>query len=169
MALTYENIATTTLGSSTATITFSSIPATYTDLRLVFKGNCVSASRYIIYRFNSDSGSNYGMTSMGGDGTGSGYSISRSSDTYLFTNNYSGASDTFPQLVTTDIFSYASSIFKTTLSEVSNDKNGSGTIDRTVGCWRSTSAITSITIYYGGALANIAAGATATLYGILAA
>jgi hypothetical protein len=35
MATTYEPIATTTLGTAAAFITFSSIPATYTDLRLV--------------------------------------------------------------------------------------------------------------------------------------
>jgi hypothetical protein len=35
MATTYEKIATTTLGTAAATFTFSSIPATYTDLRLV--------------------------------------------------------------------------------------------------------------------------------------
>ena len=168
MPATYSPIATTTLGSAASTISFSSIPATYTDLRLVFTGNCVSVSRYLIYRFNSDSGTNYSMTSLGGDGS-SAYSIRRSSDTYLFTNNYSGASDTIPQLVTTDIFSYAGSTFKSSLSTVSNDKNGSGTVDRTVGLWRDTSAITSITIYYGGALADIAAGSTATLYGIKSA
>ena len=165
MPTTYEPIATTTLGSATATITFSSIPATYTDLRLVFVGNCVSASRYLIYRFNSDSGTNYSMTSLGGDGA-SAYSLRRASDTYLFTNNYSGASTTVPQLVTTDIFSYAGSTNKTSLSTVSSDTNGAGVVDRSVGLWRSTSAITSITIYYGGALADIAAGSTATLYGI---
>ena len=35
MATTYEPIATTTLGSAAASITFSSIAGTYTDLRLV--------------------------------------------------------------------------------------------------------------------------------------
>jgi hypothetical protein len=35
MPATYEPIATTTLGTAAAFITFSSIPATYTDLRLV--------------------------------------------------------------------------------------------------------------------------------------
>ena len=35
MPATYEPIATTTLGSAATNITFSSIPATYTDLRLV--------------------------------------------------------------------------------------------------------------------------------------
>jgi glycosyltransferase involved in cell wall biosynthesis len=42
MPATYEPIATTTLGSAAASITFSSIPATYTDLRLVIVGNLSS-------------------------------------------------------------------------------------------------------------------------------
>ena len=38
MASTYEKIATTTLGSATASYTFSSISGTYTDLILILVG-----------------------------------------------------------------------------------------------------------------------------------
>jgi hypothetical protein len=58
MATTYEPIATTTLGTAAASITFSSIPATYTDLRLVVMCKLL-AHQLLMFRFNSDTGSNY--------------------------------------------------------------------------------------------------------------
>ena len=45
--------------------------------------------------------------------------------------------------------------------------NGGGTVERSVGLWRNTAAITSITILLDSG--NYAAGTTATLYGILKA
>ena len=39
MAITYEPIATNTLGSAAASVTFSSISGTYTDLVVVVSGN----------------------------------------------------------------------------------------------------------------------------------
>jgi hypothetical protein len=158
-------IATTTLGTAAASITFSSIAGTYTDLRIVFVGNAVDASRYLTLRFNSDSGSNYSMTYLTGDGT-SAVSGRRTSDTFLYSNNWSGNSTTIPQMITSDIFSYAGSTNKTVLFSTSSDKNGSGNTDAVVGLWRSTSAITSVSLQYV-ATSNIAAGSTATLYGIL--
>lgn len=164
MPTTYEPIATTTLGSAASSITFSSIPATYTDLRIVFVGNCVSASRYLALTFNADLLTNYSMTYLAGDGT-SAVSSRRTNDTVLYSNNYSGSSITIPQMITADVFSYAGATNKTTLFTTASDKNGSGTTDVAVGLWRSTSAITSIALTYV-ATANIAAGSIATLYGI---
>jgi hypothetical protein len=73
-------------------------------------------------------------------------------------------------MVTMDILSYRGSTFKTSLNTATNDKNGSGIVLRNVGLWRSTSAITSITLldtYGGGGQFDV--GTTATLYGILRA
>ena len=56
MPATYEPIATTTLGSAAASITFSSIAGTYTDLRLVMVGT-TSASDWAFVRFNGTDGS----------------------------------------------------------------------------------------------------------------
>lgn len=166
--VTYEPIASQTLSVAAATITFSSIPSTYTDLRLVFNGNYSAASRYLTLTFNADSGSNYSNVNMGGDSTGM-FSYNRTSATVLYTNGITGVDISIPQLVTTDIFSYANSAYKTTLSVVANDKNGSGSVDANVGLWRSTSAITSITLQYTSGGGTINVGSIATLYGIKAA
>ena len=66
-----------------------------------------------------------------------------------------------------DIFSYAGSTNKTLLITGANDVNGDGSSEKNVGLWRSTSAITSITIHLSSG--NFANASTATLYGIQAA
>jgi hypothetical protein len=67
MAITYDPIATTILGSAAASITFSSIAATYTDLVIVVKGGCDNGS--LRMQFNSDTGSNYSELTMSGNGS----------------------------------------------------------------------------------------------------
>jgi len=161
MAATYEPIATTTLGSAAATITFSSIPATYTDLRLVLVGNNGVGSNSTYLRFNSDTGSNYSRTKLEGDGSAAA-SGRNTSGTYIIV----GDNRTTIGLQTMDIFSYAGSTNKTVLCSTANDTNGAGTINVTVGLWRNTSAITTIVLSIAD---PFSAGTTATLYGILKA
>lgn len=60
---TYIPLANSTLGSTAATVTFSSIPATYRDLVVIVNGK-TSANQATGLRFNSDSGSNYSMVRM---------------------------------------------------------------------------------------------------------
>ena len=161
---TYEPIATQTLASAAASITFSSIAATYTDLRVVLVN--VATTTFPQVRFNADSGTNYSWTWVGG--TGAAAQSGRFTSQTEFYNNISGSS-TVPFMTTYDIFSYAGSTFKTMLWNESNDQNGSGVTSPKVGLWRSTAAITSIAIradIYG---TTFGIGTTATLYGIKAA
>lgn len=169
MPATYEPIATTTLSSAAASITFSSIAGTYTDLKLVIVGASATEGRLLL-RFNSDSATNYSYTVIKGDGTtaashrGTSQDYWRSYETVFPTTNAG--------LATVEIFSYAGSTNKTLLYTGAMDKNGSGTITSVVGLWRSTSAITSITCYSGNLTTttyNFNTGTTATLYGILKA
>ena len=166
MAKTYEPIATTTLGSAASSITFSSIPATYTDLRLVLVAIGATATIYPHIGFNSDTGTNYSQTTLRGNG--SSVDNSRGTNANYLEWSYAVPSTTIPAFDTIDIFSYAGSTNKTCLLTASGDQNGSGQVERTVGLWRSTSAITSIKLdNYAGA--NFGIGTTATLYGILKA
>jgi len=75
MPATYEPIATTTLGSAAATITFSTIAATYTDLRLTLVFTTSVGGANVFFRFNGDTGTNYSYTSL--EGSGSAASSSR--------------------------------------------------------------------------------------------
>lgn len=158
-------LATTTLSSAAASITFSSIPSTYTDLRLVMGGTITTTGEKPYIRFNSDSGSNYSHTSIYGNGTDA-ESFRQSNITYLNSSYGGDWNSTNPSFFTLDIFSYAGSTNKTTLHTFSGDKNGSGYVARVVGLWRSTSALNDIYIFASGS-DTFKTGTTATLYGIL--
>lgn len=168
MPATYDSLATTTLGSGAADITFSNISSSYTDLRLVvvFQGSI----NLVGIRFNSDTGNNYSNTILDADGS-SARSIYTTGANYIAINsNATVPSSTNFTLSTIDLFSYSGSTNKTCLISNANDKNGSGSVSEIVGLWRSTSAISSITILDrnpGGN--NLNTGTTATLYGILKA
>jgi hypothetical protein len=165
-AATYEPIATSTLSSTTNTITFSSIPATYTDLRVVTVGT-MDAGFDAILRLNGNSGLVYSGTFLRGNG--SAVSSTRSTTgTGIYYLNAGGYSATIPFLAEIDIFSYADSTFKTFLSRLSGDQSGSGWTVSGVGLYQSTTAITSVSLIASStAVWNI--GTTATLYGILKA
>jgi hypothetical protein len=169
MPATYEPIATTTLTTATATITFNSIPGTYTDLRLVFVGTVDSggAGSGLRLKLNNDATSLYSLTEFYGTGA-SAASARVTGNAFAYLSNAAGLSTTTPMMATFDLFSYTASINKTALSEFNADVNStSGVIERMVHLYRSTSAITRIDIY--PANPNFASGTTATLYGILKA
>lgn len=156
MPATYEPIATTTFSGSTSEVTFSSIAASWTDLRLTFVGT--SASQALAIQFNSDTSTNYSKTVVRTDAGGPSSFRNSSLDRIII-----ASLNSTPLYVGTDIFSYASSSFKTVLIDEAQDQSGSGFVNRSVALWRSTSAITSIRLYgYSGS--NITG--TATLYGI---
>jgi hypothetical protein len=163
MPSTYEPIATQTLGSAASSITFSSIAATYTDLRIVITGTIIAGNVYRI-QYNGDTGSNYSITILEANGSTVGSARSTGGTSILAGFTY-GGSDTIPQFVSYDVFSYAGSTFKTALATASVDQNGSGSITRVVGLWRNTAAITSIAITTSSG-GNVPSGTTATLYGI---
>jgi len=170
MPATYDKIATTTLGSAAATIDFNSIAASWTDLKLIVTGHQTGTGGAVMYLgFNSDTASNYSNTEIRGNG-----SVTASSRGTSTTNMRIGfiqddsISSSYTSVSIADIFSYAGSTFKTVLGAGSADANGSGVVGNAVGLWRSTAAITSITIF--PVTGNTwTANTTATLYGILKA
>jgi hypothetical protein len=156
---TYTPIATTTLGSSSATVTFSSIPSTYTDLVIVFNGaNTAGLNKFI--QFNNDTSSLYSCTALGGDGTSassSRFTVAAYIDVFNSGTNRS--------MIIVQVQNYSNTTtFKTYLSRNSAASNG---VEAIVGMYRSTAAINRIDLKV---TANAyAAGSTFTLYGIAAA
>jgi hypothetical protein len=163
MPSTYEPIATQTLGSAAASITFSSIPANYTDLRLAIVLKNVSSDNPIL-RLNSDTGNNYSRTILTGNGSSATSGRSTSTGNIILGYNFHGGSAQFA-FYTIDLFSYTGSTNKTLLFTSSEDENGSGHVIRGVGLYRSTSVISAATLsnFSGN---NFDTGTTATLYGI---
>ena len=162
---TYEKIATTTLGSATATVTFSSISSAYTDLVLITADilNTVNlATAYM--QFNSDSGSNYSNTYMEGNGSSAGSGRSSNQTRMSIMRSYGG--DRTMNIV--NIQNYTNATTNKTAICRYGSGGSSSSAGAAVGLWRSTSAITSIVIGIDGGY-NFSAGATFTLYGILKA
>lgn len=177
MAKTYEPIATTTLGSAQANYTFSSIPSTYTDLVLVIHAKAASTLYYntnLLLRFNSDTNTNYSQTRLTGNGS-TASSGRGSNDVYTYVgqipNATSGNSANDRSANIVNIMNYANTTtYKTHVSRSNAIPSGStstNSVEAYVGLWRSTAAITSITILPDSN--NLDTGSTFTLYGIKAA
>jgi len=162
MPSTYEPIATQTLGSAAASVTFSSIPSTYTDLVIVtsIRGD---ASQNANIRFNNDTASNYSDTYLEGNGT-SASSGRRTSQTSIVDGGfYTSTASTF-SVGLIHINNYANTTtYKTALFR----SNRSDAVQAVVGLWRSTSAINRIDIIAGSG--NFEIGSTFSIYGIKAA
>jgi hypothetical protein len=164
MPATYEPIATTTLGSATPSITFSSIASTYTDLRVAIVATS-DGSRTIWLRFNADTANNYSVTELYADGA-SAASLRQSNFSAINLAGAANLSTTIPHLYSIDVFSYTGSTNKTVLATKAGDQNGSGYSVVDVGLWRNTAAITSLTLQCGNGADNFKIGSTFTLYGI---
>ena len=163
---TYEPIASQTLGSAAATVTFSSIPQGYTDLVLVANTAQASGNNSLRFRFNGDSGSNYSDTYLAGNGTtaSSGRDTSQTSGI-----SYAGSSTAIETNYIVQFMNYSNATTYKTVLGRSNRASDATAAD--VGLWRSTAAITSISLAMGGSFPtnNFATGSTFTLYGIAAA
>lgn len=161
----YDSIATYN-PTSVSTVTFSSIPSTYTHLQLrVLARTATSASDFIAIRFNGDGGSNYGFHRLFGDGASAGAGSS-TPDTVIAWNVADGgdAANVFNACVF-DILDYANTNkFKTARFLEGHDFNGSGVVELRSGAWRNTAAITSIEVFTFGP--NFATGSSIALYGI---
>jgi len=156
---TYTLIASNTLGSATSSITFSSIPAVYTDLILVSQYFRTTNNSPKIY-FNSDTLSNYSQTVLYGNGTSA--ASGRDSGGYIWLADYINADLTNPACNITNILDYSNtSTYKTVLDKGGNAANG---IAASAGLWRNTSAINSIVIT--ATSGNFNTGSTFKLYGI---
>lgn len=156
---TYALIESVTLGSATSTVTFSSIPNTYTDLILVFNG---SASSYVntYLQINGDSSSLYSETRIYGNGS-TAISARYINQTFAFVGDvHTNQSNGFLHFM-----DYANTnVFKTFLSR---DNAPSGGLGAWAGLYRSTSAISSI-LFGATSGATFNSGSTFNLYGIQA-
>ena len=165
-APTYVKIASQTPGATTS-VTFPNVPQSYTDLVLVINGYTSNSNvgDNIGLRFNADSGSNYSWTRM--YGLSSTAASDRNTAQTLLGQAALGGGANYPSTITYNIQSYSNSnIYKTVLYK-SND--GVTQVTQSIGLWRSTAPITSLTLSTYASSVNFGATTTFTLYGIKAA
>ena len=166
----FESIATTTLGSNQSTVTFSSIPQTYTHLHIRSINRITEASTdsNIYMTFNSDTATNYSNHYFYGTGSGvaAGANVNDTVTIPFRCTGANSAANIFGAGIV-DILDYANTNkFKTMRSLTGHDQNGSGIFFMFSSNWRSTAAITSITFTPNSG--NIAQNSTFALYGIKA-
>lgn len=161
---TYTLINSSVLTGNTGSVTFSSIPATYTDL--IFVMNIIgNAGQQIYYQINGDTATNYSGTYLSGNGT-SATSARFTSQTVApvgIVPNTSTTNPNFNAIINFQDYSNTTT-YKTAISRANNASNG---VEATASLWRSTAAINSINI--NSSTSSFAAGSIFKLYGIEAA
>jgi len=169
MTATYEKIATTTLGSNQTDITLSSIPATYTDLVLVFQYASQTNDNNAYMYFNSSQGTAYSRTYAVGASTGASSARNSNTNKIDFSPQVgAGTSLNTPGLLIANVFNYSNTTtYKTvTVRDNATKNDGAQQTMMVAGLWRSTAAINSVTV--GTGAGYLVSGTSVTIYGIKA-
>jgi len=170
LASTYTLISSNVLSSSAASVTFSAIPSTYTDLVLRVSGRTDTAGQAIDtiqLQFNGTGGTAYSYTRL--TGSGSAAASSRGSSVSVINGYYvlDAATATANTFGSVEIYipSYTVSQNKPlSIIGAQEDNNAAAYMAATAGLWTNTAAITSITVLNGGG--NYISGSSFYLYGI---
>ena len=166
MATTYEKIATVTVGAGgAASIDFTSIPSTYTDLVLKISGRSLrSGTPYddLNIAFNNST-SNFSAKAIQASGSGTPSSFSPVN----FIGQLDTTANTASTFTSVDVYipNYAGSNYKSYSVESVQEENGTTAYSNLIaGLWSVSTAINRITLTAGSA--NLAQYSSATLYGI---
>jgi hypothetical protein len=162
----FELIETQVLGSNVASVTFSSIPATYKHLQLRYTAQTNSNQSILRGRFNGDSTSaNYSRHYLYGDGSSVGSSASANNGWLDF-----GPLEVGTNLFTAgivDVLDYTSTNKNKTIRALAGR---AGSANRNIalssGGWFSASAVTSLTVSEAFFGQNLLTGSRFSLYGI---
>jgi hypothetical protein len=164
-------IAQTTVSSATTSVSFTSIPSTYTSLMIVFSGATAGTSEDTPQlQFNGDVGSHYDQAGIYtgtsyapagfGDSPASGFPIGGILPVYNSSTPFAGNGSC-------TISNYAGPFYKNIHCEAGGWQTSSSVpqLVNVWGDWRSSAAITSILFYSANGF-NLQAGTTVTLYGL---
>jgi len=149
----FESIATVTVGSGgSSSISFTSIPSTYTHLQLRFIARGTSTLARAAIRLNSDSNANYSLHYLYGDGSSAGAGGTGAQGQIDVTTipTSSQTSNTFGSAVV-DILDYANTNKNKTIRSLGGDDlNGSGGYSILYsGAWYNTNAVNTLTVVPG--------------------
>jgi hypothetical protein len=171
MANTYIQIGSTvTVGAGTAaSIEFTSIPATYTDLFVALSGrsNNAAVNVSLQLQFNNDTASNYNYRAIQGSGSGVN-SFAGTAGTNIFCSSMPSGNSTASTFGNAGIYipNYAGSTQKSVSIDSVGENNATEAYANLVaGLWTGTAAITSIkfTLFSSNVFVQYS---TASLYGV---
>jgi hypothetical protein len=165
MANTYTLINSNVLTSDAASVTFSSIPGTYTDLKFVYSARVTAGgiAHTDFIKFNNSS-ANFKVRTLQAEGSGTPASGSDTTGTAGLNNGPTSTSNTFAN---TEIYipNYASSNYKSySVDSVTENNATTAYIQLVAGLWSNTAAITEINIDPDSG--NYLTGSSFYLYGI---
>ena len=159
MTTAWVPLATTTLGASASSVTFSSIPASYRDLVLICDCKNINGDSYNLHcRINGDTGNNNPSVVMQGSSSGAS----------SFTRNVNGAAqigwtnNTNNSAVVTQFLDYSATDKHKSI--LSRNNTEASRVNAHAIRWENTAAITSLEIFVE-ASGSLAAGSTFSLYG----
>jgi hypothetical protein len=162
----FESIATVSGTGSNSSVTFSGISTDFQHLQIRWISKSTNTGSFNWLTFNSDTAANYANHYLYGDGSSAiaGADINQSRINLYGSSVTSSQANTFAIHVI-DILDYRNTNkFKTVRALGGQDSNGSGVAFLSSGLWRSTSAITSITVTANAD--NFNANSRFYLYGI---
>ena len=163
----YGSIATVTVGSGGASsITFSSIPSTYTHLQLRMMVRETSTSNGYDMQLNGDTGNNYSRHYLIGTGSSAVAAAVTSTSSMILSDAAVSTSTTgvFGASVC-DVLDYTNVNKNKVIRTLGGfDNNGNGAIFFNSGLWMNTSSVTSIVIIPDAG--NFAQYSSFALYGI---
>ncbi len=173
MPSTYTLISSSVLSTTAASVTFSAIPSTYTDLVLKTSArmsNGGATDAVLDIELNGSSAANYSNTNLRGDGSAvasNRYTTSTGLAYLRFTYSMNGSATTANVFNNGEVYlpNYTSSINKVAgnFSVLENNSTSAG-VNTGAGLWQVTSSITQVKIYSGGD--SFASGSSFYLYGI---
>lgn len=166
---TYTPIASQTLSSNQATVTFSSIPSTYTDLVLIVTGytNHTDNGARGYIQFNTDTGSNTNYSDAYWGSTNATRLTSRDTNQAFIAYGVMGNTSTYPAMAIVNIQQYKNtSGFGTVLAWNGRYSDSNYGNRLTGGVWRNTAVIDTITLKCDGSYVT---GTSFELYGIASA
>jgi hypothetical protein len=171
MAYTYSKIASVTVGSGgSSSINFIAIPQNYTDLLVMASirtQDATNSSEPVIIRPNNSTSSLYSIA-MYGEGSGSGLSLTRSTNSNVsWADTGVNTGNTFANMEWY-LPNYTSNNYKSISNNSVQENNATAAIAAMSAIlWSNASAITSLSFVTGNGN-NFAQYSTATLYGIKA-
>jgi hypothetical protein len=162
---TYEKIASTTLASNNSTVTFTSIPSTYTDLVIIFSGKAASSTdaQVRVGNGSADSNTNYSRHFMFGYSGGLIVDTIANLPGFIFS----------PYSENTNLVMHLHSYANTNIFKPALIRNGPKPVTGdnltyvSANIWRSTSAID--VIQFTSPTHNFVTGSIFSIYGIKAA